>query len=79
MPRVSEQNAASKPCHLFDGQQYYANGFSDSKHYDNRNTKQQVIEKIWKFKEILDLVISKKVMVKAKGHSEKYIDCIKLS
>lgn len=42
--------------HLFDRQQCYVNDFSDSKYCENRNTKLQVIEKIWKFKEILELV-----------------------
>jgi len=38
-------------------QAYYANYFSDSNFYDNRNLKQQVIEKIWKFKDNLKLLM----------------------
>lgn len=56
-PGSVNRKKQAKLHHLFARQQYYANVFSYSKHYDNRNKKQQVIEKIWKFKEILDLVI----------------------
>lgn len=45
--------------HIFGRHQqaYYANDFSDSHFYDNRNLKQQVTEKIWKFKDNLKLLI----------------------
>lgn len=44
---------------LFDRRQQapYANDFSDSNFCDNRNLKHQVIEKISKFKDDLELLI----------------------
>lgn len=46
-------------CCIFDRHQqaYYANDFSDFNFYGNGNFKQQVIEKIWKFKDNLKLLI----------------------
>lgn len=42
--------------HIF-GRHQQANDFSDSNFYDNGNLKQQIIEKIWKFKDNLKLLI----------------------
>lgn len=45
--------------HIFDRHQqaYYANDFSHSNFYNSRNLKHKVIEKIWKFRDNLKLLI----------------------